>query len=330
MDNLLIEDGRPRCRPSSFRAFVARQQRGRHDRSWARTWPGTFLGLHCHQPMPSSLAVRVCAGPIPSPSRPESTRHPRRPVAPPRPAHAGVVFIGAGLALAMSACTPTALPSGGADAGYRGILCGESFIDPRSDPNNCGRCYNRCLGSERCMDARCRSEVVNPCPLNLSPCGGDCVDTTDDPRHCGGCDRSCGDAACVNGDCQSVITTDAGPRDAGPRDAGPRDAGPRDAGPRDAGPSCTTACGTHAHCVTSGCACDEGYLDCTGALDSRMGCACGDRCGCTLDDIDCGAGPSNYRICVVRPDGCTGWDIHPCHTSTVCYADENLCAFGAT
>ena len=96
-----------------------------------------------------------------------------------------------------------------ADAGYSGILCGEMRVDPRTDMEHCGRCYNRCYGTETCIGGICQAGSSGCDDVHIS-CGGGCVDPLTDPRHCGDCNRACPGAECIDGDCAIVLPRDGG------------------------------------------------------------------------------------------------------------------------
>lgn len=73
--------------------------------------------------------------------------------------------------------------------------CGDSCIDPSTDPSHCGGCDASvpdgfdCVGGE----AHCADPM-------LTDCGGFCVDLETDGHHCGTCDRAvAGGQACVDG-----------------------------------------------------------------------------------------------------------------------------------
>jgi hypothetical protein len=78
------------------------------------------------------------------------------------------------------------------------VTCGSGCIDPRGDPNNCGRCNNVCGAGLACL----MSECVDACGEFQTRCGTDCVDTRTHAMHCGGCDRPCsGTMSCVASAC---------------------------------------------------------------------------------------------------------------------------------
>lgn len=74
---------------------------------------------------------------------------------------------------------------------------GNNCVDLSSDDNNCGRCGNKCSGSEICIGGSCQ------CVPPYTTCGGTCVDTDTDPNNCGGCGFVCGGGSgtCSNGIC---------------------------------------------------------------------------------------------------------------------------------
>jgi hypothetical protein len=102
------------------------------------------------------------------------------------------------------------------DGGTLGTCCGTSCVHRGSDPNNCGSCGRKCVGSETCVSSECGVDVCDVGTLGSTChfdagydiigglcCGSGCVDTDRDVNNCGGCNRHCpADAGCVNGNCQ--------------------------------------------------------------------------------------------------------------------------------
>ena len=216
-----------------------------------------------------------------------------------------------------------------ADAGYSGIVCSGSSVDPRTDSNNCGRCNNRCYGDETCTGGTCQAGASG-CTAPHTECGSSCVDLASDPSHCGDCDRACGpDQACSEGDCDMQVERDAGGTTT-----------LRDAGPvvrRDAGYECDYEtvgdCPMDQWCASGFCrACDSGRVNC----DLRGTCECestceGDRCAvtCTRADYDsnqcaCGGDSSMFctpslETCRTCSDGFYNCDlIQGCESDTPC------------
>ena len=74
-------------------------------------------------------------------------------------------------------------------------LCGDSCRDLTEDHGHCGRCFDDCDNTERCVDSEC------VCRPGLTDCDGDCVDTQSDPNNCGECGMLCAPNPCGAGDC---------------------------------------------------------------------------------------------------------------------------------
>ncbi len=73
--------------------------------------------------------------------------------------------------------------------------CGKDCVNLQGDPNNCGKCGNRCSGGTVCKVGTC-------CPPNMTNCGGVCADLYGDPGHCGQCNKKCKkDEDCSGGLC---------------------------------------------------------------------------------------------------------------------------------
>ncbi|MDP2273085.1 MAG: hypothetical protein Q8K32_20270 [Archangium sp.] len=121
------------------------------------------------------------------------------------------------------------------------LACGNTCVDPRVDPENCGgcglvcppgglcdqsscqglscpsgthACGPACVGDDDVLNCGACGNVCNPgeacvanqCRLNCSAgqtaCGGQCVRTATDPGHCGGCGQPCqGGEVCASGLC---------------------------------------------------------------------------------------------------------------------------------
>lgn len=73
--------------------------------------------------------------------------------------------------------------------------CGGTCTNLRTDPNNCGKCGQRCTGGTVCKSGAC-------CPPSMTNCGGLCADLFNDNKHCGKCGQGCGNGDdCVGGIC---------------------------------------------------------------------------------------------------------------------------------
>jgi hypothetical protein len=80
--------------------------------------------------------------------------------------------------------------------------CGQSCVDAKIDPANCGKCSNAC-GAGVCSNGACLSS----CPAPTTNCSGSCVDTSTSSENCGGCGKPCsGGKACTSGACSCGAT----------------------------------------------------------------------------------------------------------------------------
>jgi hypothetical protein len=66
-------------------------------------------------------------------------------------------------------------------------LCAGACVDPRIDPNNCGRCAETCSSGQFCENSICTAV----CSDGLNACGASCVDFLTDKKHCGECNGAC-------------------------------------------------------------------------------------------------------------------------------------------
>ena len=119
----------------------------------------------------------------------------------------GLLFLGAS-ALA-AACSSGGTSGGGAAAGNSagggaascavGLLqCATSCIDPKSDPQNCGRCGASCASGQVCLAGECSNAGCG----SLTQCGQSCVDVSSSIPHCGECNQPCrAGATCSAGHC---------------------------------------------------------------------------------------------------------------------------------
>lgn len=57
--------------------------------------------------------------------------------------------------------------------------------EPKTDPNNCGICGNKCGPGVACIDGKCG------CPPGQTSCNGGCVDLSNDDDNCGACEFKC-------------------------------------------------------------------------------------------------------------------------------------------
>lgn len=73
------------------------------------------------------------------------------------------------------------------------LSCGAECVDPKTDPDHCGRCDQRTEGG-RCEDGQ------PACTAPLSACPTGCVDLSQDPLNCGRCGQAVSPGmACVRG-----------------------------------------------------------------------------------------------------------------------------------
>src|SRR5262249_25628618 len=78
-------------------------------------------------------------------------------------------------------------------------LCGETCVDTKIDPKNCGACGTVCADGDICSDSKCGLFCAGGTTRcgdgsDAGPDGGGvdiCVDTQKDPSHCGDCDTVC-------------------------------------------------------------------------------------------------------------------------------------------
>ncbi len=75
------------------------------------------------------------------------------------------------------------------------VACGDTCVDPQTDPEHCGTCSNACATGEACVTGACA------CTGDLTRCGAACVDTASDPKNCGACGNDCGAMVCAGGKC---------------------------------------------------------------------------------------------------------------------------------
>ena len=71
------------------------------------------------------------------------------------------------------------------------LKCGEVCVDPRTDPQNCGKCGHVCIYPSTCEDGHC----VQKCPPGVLQCGDTCC-----PK-----DKICSEGACCY-DCRPSDT----------------------------------------------------------------------------------------------------------------------------
>ncbi len=87
------------------------------------------------------------------------------------------------------------------------------------DPAHCGTCQTKCGapdgGTATCTEAGRNYTCGISCDVNLTQCGGSCIDPQSDTSNCGRCGHSCVAGACVAGQCQSWIVTNASVNHAG-------------------------------------------------------------------------------------------------------------------
>lgn len=102
-----------------------------------------------------------------------------------------------------------------------GMWCDDVCVDPRSDPQHCGRCENACsTGGDNMIVGVCDEGTCGAptCKAGFGDCDGtgdDCeTDLGSDPAHCGRCDRAChvGDQCTEAGQCSVVEIVASGQR----------------------------------------------------------------------------------------------------------------------
>ncbi len=74
-------------------------------------------------------------------------------------------------------------PGGGCLPGQ--LECGDTCVDPRVDPGNCGACGHACSTGMTCQDSQCQ------CQAGLTACGAGCTNTNEDGNNCGACGVVC-------------------------------------------------------------------------------------------------------------------------------------------
>jgi hypothetical protein len=75
-------------------------------------------------------------------------------------------------------------------------------VNTQNDPQNCGSCYNSCLGQSGCIAGQCMCITGRTlCPGPVGTDSNFCWDLTSDPNNCGACGNSCHSGMCVNSQC---------------------------------------------------------------------------------------------------------------------------------
>ncbi len=216
--------------------------------------------------------------------------------------------------------------------------CGDTCVDLRNDPANCGTCGNACAAAHvehaLCLDGTCS---YDSCSTGFADCDGDVSNgceqpTSSDVNNCGGCGIVCAPqngmtATCTNGVC-GYTKCAAGYGDCD----------------GDASNGCETNLGTdNANCGKCGDACGGGTvcgggvcgLVCSGTLT-----LCGSGAGafCTLTDDDpencgtcghsctpmhvdnkaCAQGQCGYHQCAPNYGDCDGNPANGCETCLTC------------
>jgi hypothetical protein len=82
------------------------------------------------------------------------------------------------------------------------VACGETCVQTKADPKNCGVCGHVCAkpvnGAAVCSAGQCGES----CNTGYVRCAGACVNEAADPKNCGGCGVSCNaGATCGSGVC---------------------------------------------------------------------------------------------------------------------------------
>jgi hypothetical protein len=86
---------------------------------------------------------------------------------------------------------------GAAGACHTCTLCGDAFVDVRTDHDNCGGCGVACAWDSQC--------VAGACSCAATTCGDICVKLTENPKNCGACGHQCAAAEwCDAGSCTGV------------------------------------------------------------------------------------------------------------------------------
>jgi hypothetical protein len=76
-------------------------------------------------------------------------------------------------------------------------LCGDTFVNVRSDHDNCGTCGNICSWDSQC--------VAGACTCMATTCGTSCVKLGENPENCGACGNVCAaNQWCDRGSCTGV------------------------------------------------------------------------------------------------------------------------------
>ncbi len=247
---------------------------------------------------------------------------------------------------ALGGCGANRAASGGADGGMAATAscadpataCGDSCVDLRDDPANCGACGNACAAVNvehaLCLEGSCS---YDSCATGFADCDGDVTNgceqaTSSDIANCGGCGIVCkpedaAAATCTNGVC-GFTRCAAGFGDCD----------------GDASNGCETNLGNdNANCGKCGNVCGGGTvcgggvcgLVCTGALTlcgTGAGAYCTltdddpDNCGscghvCTPQHVDnkaCAQGQCGYHQCATNYGDCDGDPANGCETCLTC------------
>ncbi|MBI5517205.1 MAG: hypothetical protein HY909_25725 [Deltaproteobacteria bacterium] len=224
----------------------------------------------------------------------------------------------------------------GCACGPAQLCCGGRCLDPGSDPDNCGRCDNRCPNTT-CQGGSC----TNTCRLGYENCNGNAADgcevnvlTSD--SNCGRCNNGCTSGrACVNGACTCQGTT-------ADCDGNMANGCETDTNVDAAHCGmCGNRCPMGQSCAAGQCVCPGGFADCDGMaangceVDPRAssahcgGCnrACGDRGACAMGACQCSPG---WQRCPAGAQ-CNTALLDPMNCGMcgrVCEAPTALCAAG--
>lgn len=187
------------------------------------------------------------------------------------------------------------------------IACGDTCVDPQTDPKHCGTCSKACAAGQVCAAAACT------CTTGLTACGAACVDTASDPKNCGACGTDCGAMVCASGKCTGTCpgtTTNCAGACVDTKTSAIHCG------------ACGKACPAGTTCVGGACACPSGKTlcgdTCVDAQTDVANCGgCGKACGagqsCTAGA--CGCGPSVSFAVDVQPIFTTSCTSGGCHGS---------------
>jgi hypothetical protein len=86
------------------------------------------------------------------------------------------------------------------------IRCDGVCVNPRTDPDNCGRCGNLCPAGVTCVNGTCGGPTGG-CPSGQTRCSGTCVNLATDFFNCGSCRHACAAGQfCSRGSCVNACS----------------------------------------------------------------------------------------------------------------------------